>query len=72
MYDVTQPIHVGVLNRVGVEEVVGSEVHPLLCDGVWVLFWPDNRFCLLQYWCPVLDDELQLWMKVRELQTESA
>jgi len=58
--DVPKPVDVSILGRVDVEEVVRCKRDSVLCESVRMLGGPDDRFRLLQDWCSVLDDELQL------------
>lgn len=46
--------------------------HAAFGQGGGVFFRPDNVFGLLQYGCPILDDELQFGVQPAELDGEAS
>lgn len=72
MDDVAQPVHIRVRGRVGLEKVVLHELHAARLQSRRVLARPDLRLRLFESRGAVLDDELQIGVKVRQLETETA
>lgn len=70
--DVPKPVDFCALDGIWLEEIVRHERHAALGQGGWVFFRPDNVFGLLQYGCPVLDDELQFRIQAAELDVEAS
>lgn len=57
--DVAKLIDFCALDGIWLEEIVRHEGSAAFGQGGWVFFRPDHVFGLLEYGCPVLDEELQ-------------
>ena len=71
MDDVTEPVHVGVLDGVLLEEVVLHELDAALMQSRRVLARPDLGLALFEDRRAILDDEFEVRVDVRELETEA-
>lgn len=70
--DIAEPINIGPLDRVFLEEVVGDKFDPASFQCGRILARPDVGLCLLQNRRPILDDKIEFRINVRQLNTEPA
>lgn len=72
LQDVAEPVDLGTLHGVGVEEIVFHELDSALGESGGCFFGPGALFRSLEYGAAVLDDELQAWVQPTELHVETA
>lgn len=69
--DVTHPVHIGVLYRVLLEEVVLHELDTTLCECLRVLTRPDLCLGLLDDGATIFKNQVQVLVDMRELKTKT-
>ena len=71
-HDIPQPVHVGVLDGIHVEEIMLHECDASVDKRLRILLWPDRVLALFQDWASVLDNEFEFGIKSAELDVETS
>lgn len=66
-HDIPQPVHIGVLDGILIEEVMLHERDAAVYERLRILFRPDNLLALFEDGASVLQYESQLWVESAEL-----